>query len=221
MLAMMEMSNIDEAAHALGMVPRMLDWWIARAGLSDLFCMCCYCDKSGESCACGAINWGAIPTMTSERGKILGAMGESRNDLDEAARRLDMHPQTLAQRIVVLELTEPVCEFCYLDKPASGECWGCGADRWVALPEPPIISTRTSTPTPRSVPAPRAPLVLPAPNGTLEQRILNVVREGDLPNTNAIVSKIRGRRQDVYAAVKRMLGDGRLRFDDRIFRAGG
>jgi hypothetical protein len=104
-----------------------------------------------------------------------------------------------------------VCPSCRRARPARGEC-PCGArEQWVWWMLP------------RHAPAPARPALASAPphsgEPTLEHRILAAVRAGDLPSANAVVKEIRGRRQDVYAAVKAMLGDDRLCVVDGYLRA--
>jgi hypothetical protein len=121
-----------------------------------------------------------------------------------------------------------VCPSCRRARPARGECPCSAREQWVwwflprhapAPARPALASAQPQLPS-----APTRPALPSTPTRseelTLEHRILAAVRAGNLPSANAVVKEIGGRRQDVYAAVKAMLGDDRLRVVNGYLRAG-
>jgi hypothetical protein len=124
-----------------------------------------------------------------------------------------------------------VCPSCRRVRPLRGECL-CGVREpwvWWMLPRHAPAPSRPAlrpAPPPQLRPAPARPALASAAlasaqgEPTLDERILAAVRAGDLPSANAVVKEIGGRRQDVYAAIKAMLGDDRLRVVNGYLRAG-
>jgi hypothetical protein len=119
-----------------------------------------------------------------------------------------------------------VCPSCRRARPARGVC-PCGAgEQWVWWMLPRHASAPARPALPSAPPPLRPALALPSTSPssvepTLEDRILAAVRAGNLTSANAVVKEIGGRRQDVYAAVKAMLSDDRLRVVDGYLRPGG
>ena len=102
-----------------------------------------------------------------------------------------------------------VCQLCGHAQMARGEC-PCGAENgwvWGMLPH-------------ATAPAQRPTMLPNQAELSLEQRILAAVQARDLPSANAVVKQLGGRRQNVCATVKAMLGDERLRLVDGYLRPG-
>lgn len=115
-----------------------------------------------------------------------------------------------------------VCPSCGRAMPESDAC-PCGArEEWVwgRLPPSTPLAARVAPPPPAPASPPPFQIAPNASSTALEHRILDAVRAGDLPNANAVVRQIGGRRQAVYATVKALLADGRLRFVSGVLRVG-